>query len=143
MIDVESLQPGDPVPTFSREGTLHHWNRFASVNDEYADHHMDDEVGRAEGFPASFIMAPLEHAYFHNMLRDWIGDQGRIVRIDIKLRNPLIRGRTLTAGGEVTGIRREDGEVLVDLDIWEDDDEGTRLAPGVAVVAFPVPASGG
>jgi hypothetical protein len=82
-------------------------------------------------------MAPLEHAYFHAMLRDWMGDRGRIVRIDIKLRNPLVRGRVFTAGGEVTAVRREGDDVIVDLDIWADDDQGTRLAPGVAVVAFP------
>lgn len=137
MIDIDSLEPGHQVPTFAREGTFHHWNRFAAVNDEFADHHMDDEVGRHEGFSASFIMAPMEHAYFHAMLRDWMGEEGRIVRVDIKLRNPLLRGRVLTAGGEVTGVRREGDEVFVDLDIWEDDDQGVRLSPGIAVVAFP------
>jgi hypothetical protein len=137
VIDLDALQPGYRLPPFSREGTLHHWNRFASVNDEYADHHMDDEVGRREGFPAAFIMAPLEHAYFHAMLRDWMGDRGRIVQIDMKLRNPLVRGRVFTAGGEVTAVRREGDDVIVELDIWADDDQGTRLAPGVAVVAFP------
>jgi hypothetical protein len=136
VIDIDAIAVGDALPTFSREGTLHHWNRFASVNDEFADHHMDDEVGRAEGFAASFIMAPLEHAYLHNMLRDWLGDQGWIVRVDIKLRNPLIRGRTLTAGGEVTGVRREGEKLLVDLDVWEVDDQDVRLVPGTATVCF-------
>jgi hypothetical protein len=137
MIDVNSIGPGYELPTFSREGTFHHWNRYASVNDQFADHHMDDEVGRKEGFPASFVMAPLEHAYFHAMLRDWIGDEGRIVQVNIRLRNPLVRGRVLTASGTVSAVRREKDEIFVDLDILAVDDQGARLAPGTAVVAFP------
>ncbi|MBW8826044.1 MAG: hypothetical protein JF603_06820 [Acidobacteria bacterium] len=139
MIDVDALEPGQQLPTFSREGTFQHWNRFAAVNDEFAEHHMDDEVGRHEGFSSAFIMAPMEHAYFHAMLRDWMGEAGRIVRVDMKLRNPLLRGRVLTAGGQVTAVHREGDEVVVDLEIWEDDDTGARLAPGTAVVAFAAP----
>jgi len=137
MIDVDAIEPGSELPTFQREGTLHHWNRFAAVNDEFADHHMDDEAGRAEGFSASFIMAPLEHAYLHALLRSWIGDEGRIARLDIRLRSPLLRGRVLTAGGQVTNVRRVGDEVLIDVEVWEDDDQGLRLVPGTATVAFP------
>jgi hypothetical protein len=137
VIDVDTIEPGYELPPFQREGTLHHWNRFAAVNDEFADHHMDDDAGRAEGFSASFIMAPLEHAYLHAMLRSWIGDQGRIATLDIRLRSPLLRGRVLTAGGKVTAIRRDGDEFLIDVEVWEVDDHGQRLVPGTATVAVP------
>jgi hypothetical protein len=137
MIDIDSLAVGDELPVFERQGTLHHWNRFAAVNDEFADHHMDDEAGRSEGFAASFIMAPLEHAYLHAMLRTWMGDEGRILALDIRLRSPLLRGRKLSAGGRVSALRVEEDAVVVDLEVWEVDDEGTRLAPGTATVAIP------
>jgi acyl dehydratase len=135
-VDVASLTPGQPIPPWQRVGSLEHWNRFAAVNYEFAGHHMDDEVGRREGFAAAFIMAPFSHAYLHAMLREWIGEQGRIVNIDMRLKNPLLRDRTLTAGGEVTSVRQEDGEVFVDLKIWQVDDQQTQLAVGTAIVAF-------
>jgi acyl dehydratase len=137
MPDPAALQVGDELPPFQRQGTLHHWNRFAAVNDEFADHHMDDEAGRSEGFPSSFIMAPLEHAYLHAMLRDWAGGMARIVTLDIRLRRPLLRNRVLTAGGRVTAVHQEGGELVVDLDVWAQDDNGEVLAPGTAQVAFP------
>ena len=137
MITSPLLTEGYTLPEFVREGTLHHWNRYAAVNDEFADHHMDDESGRHEGFAAAFIMGPLEHDYVHAMLRTAIGEEGRIVRVDIKLRNPLLRGRTLIAGGAVTAVRPEGGENLIDLDVWEDDDQGLRLTVGSATVALP------
>jgi acyl dehydratase len=138
-VDVNSLEPGHPIPTWSRKGTLDHWNRFAAVNDEFAGHHMDDEVGRHEGFGGAFIMAPFSHAYLHAMLREWLADEGRIVTVDMRLKNPLLRGRTLEAGGHVTGVRREGDEVFVDLEIWQIDDENTSLGTGIATVAFPSP----
>ena len=103
-VDVASLEVGHRTPVWKRDGTLDHWNRFAAANYEFAGHHMDDEVGRNEGFSGAFIMAPLSHAYLHAMLREWIGaeTEARIVTIDIRLRNPLLRGRTMLAGGEVT-----------------------------------------
>jgi hypothetical protein len=62
---------------------------------------------------------------------------GRIVRIDIRLRSPLTQGRVLTAGGKITAIRREAGEVLADLEMSETDDQGTQIASATATVAFP------
>jgi hypothetical protein len=42
----------------------------------------------------------------------------------------------LRGGGEIRSIREADGEVVVDLDIWQIDDEGTQLGAGSATVAF-------
>src|SRR5262245_31913586 len=104
---------------------------------------MDDEVGRHEGFSAALVMAPLTYAYLHAMLHEWMGDDGdaRIVTIDLRLKHPLLRGRTLSAGGEVVDIRHEGQEVLVDLDIWQVDDEGTAIGQGTATVALDAPST--
>jgi len=137
MIDRHTLSVGDELPPFERQGTVQHWNRFAAVNYEFHPHHWDDAVGRHEGFTGAFAMAPLLHSYLHTMLRDWMDGGGRIVRVDIRLRSPLTQGRVLTAGGKVTALRREDGEVVADLDLWETDDQGTQIASATATVAFP------
>ena len=86
MIDASSVKVGDEVPVFSRLGTLHAWNRYAAVNDEFVDIHMDDESGRQAGYPTAFAMGNLQFAYLNNMLRDWIGDHGRIVGVNVQFR---------------------------------------------------------
>ncbi len=141
MIDVAALAPGSAIPAFSRRGSFQAWTRFAAVNYEIADHHMDDEVARHEGFPSAFAMAPLTFSYVQAMLRDWVGDQGRIVSVAIRLRAPFLRGRLLTATGVVTALRPHGDELLVDADVWADDDEGTRLVVGTATVALAAPPS--
>ena len=135
-VDTAALAVGQEIPVWEREGSLEHWNRFAAVNYEFAGHHMDDAIGQLEGFSGAFIMAPFSHAYLHGLLRQWMGDEGRIVTVDMRLKNPLFRGRTLSAGGTITAVREEEGEVVVDLDVWQVDDQGTQLGQGTATVAF-------
>jgi hypothetical protein len=134
---VDSIVAGQELPTFERPGTVLHWARYAAVNPAHiVGHHFDDEVARHEGFEAAFIMAPLEHAYLHVMLRQWMGSRGRIVKLDIRLRRPLLRGRMLTAGGTVTVVRRQPDRTIVEIDVWESDDLGEILVLGSAEVAF-------
>jgi len=137
-LDPTTIEVGEEIPVWTREGTLEHWNRFAAVNYEFAGHHMDDTVGRHEGFSGAFIMAPFSHAYLHALLRQWAGEDSWIQTVDMRLKNPLFRGRTLLAGGTVTAVRRESGELLVDLDVWQHDDQGGVLGTGTATVVVPL-----
>jgi acyl dehydratase len=136
-----SVTIGTEVPEYVRTTDLANWNRYAAVNDEFVPIHMDDEAGRAAGFPSAFGMGNLLWAYLHNMLRDWIetefaGD-GRIVSVDLSFRSPNLRGQTVAARGTVTAVREEDGATIVDLDVAvvDRDAPATVLAPGKATIA--------
>jgi hypothetical protein len=135
-IAVDQLAPGQELPTFQRATGLHNWNRYAAVNDEFVDIHMDDEAGRAAGYSSAFGMGNLQVSFLHNLLRQWMGDDGRIVRFACQFRSANVKGMTCTAHGRITAVRHEGGETLVDLDIWTDNQDGQRLAPGTATVAF-------
>ncbi|WP_261770413.1 MULTISPECIES: MaoC/PaaZ C-terminal domain-containing protein [unclassified Rhodococcus (in: high G+C Gram-positive bacteria)] len=125
---------GQSVPPFERTTGFANWNRFAAVNHEFVDIHMDDEAGRAAGYDSAFGMGNLLWSYLHCMLRDWIGDAGRIREVRCQFRSPNTKGMKLTAGGTVTAVRDDAGRRLVDLDIWISDSNGTVLTPGSATV---------
>jgi acyl dehydratase len=137
-LDVDTITTGAAIPSFVRETGLHNWNRYAAVNDEFVPIHMDDEAGRAAGFPGAFGMGNLLWAYLHNMLRDWIGDDGRIVSVSCSFRSPNRRGMTVEARGTVTAVRRDGTTTFVDLDVAviDHDVPDTVLAPGTATVAI-------
>jgi len=128
---------GDELPLFVREGTVEHWNRFAAVNDEFAAHHWDPEVAKEEGFPAPFGMAPLQLAFCHAMLRDWMGEDGRIVSVSAKLKGPFFKGTTLTAMARVTAVNSADDETYVDLEPSQTDESDRAIAIGTAQVTLP------
>ena len=137
MGQVTAAAVGDELPTFERTTGFEHWNRFAAVNYEFVPIHMDDEAGRAAGFPGAFGMGNLQWSFLHSVVRQWAGEEGRIVRMACQFRAPNLKGRTVHAGGRVTGVSRERDEVLVDLEVWTVDDDGQSLAPGTATVALP------
>ena len=66
---VSELTVGMEIPEFQRATGLHNWNRYAAVNSEFVDIHMDDEAGQAAGYPTAFGMGNLQWSYLHALLR--------------------------------------------------------------------------
>ena len=133
----DDVEVGMEIPTFERMSSLHAWNRYAAVNEEFVPIHMDDEAGRKAGNEGAFGMGNLQLSYLHAVLRQWIGDDGRIVSVSVQFRAPNLRGLRTIAGGRVTAVREEAGETFVDLEVWTKTEEGTVMAPGTATVALP------
>lgn len=131
------MQPGDTIPPFERTTGFHNWNRYAAVNDEFVDIHMDDGAGQAAGYSGAFGMGNLQWAYLHNMLRDWVGEDGRIVRMACQFRGPNLRNTIVRARGTVTAVHPGDGETLIDLDVWTETEASGKVAVGTATVAVP------
>ena len=132
-----NVEVGQQLPTFERMSSLHAWNRYAAVNEEFIPIHMDDDAGRKAGNEGAFGMGNLQVSYLHAMLRQWLGDDGRIVKVDCQMRAPNLRGHNTIATGTVTAVRELDGQTFVDLDVWTETDEGVKLAPGTATVVLP------
>ena len=131
------IEIGQEIPTFERMAGFHAWNRFAAVNDEFVPIHMDDDAGRRAGNPGAFGMGNLQFSYLHAVLRQWIGDDGRIMEVACQFRAPNLRGLTTIARGKVVGFRDEGNEIIVDLEVWTETEEGTVMAPGSATVSVP------
>jgi len=130
------LVVGDEIPTFSRTTGLANWNRFAAVNDEFVPIHADDEAGREAGFPGALGMGNLQWAYFHNLLRQWLGDEVCIKKLSCQFRKPNLKGQTVTARGRIDTVQLLVDRVVIDLEVWIEDQDGTVLTPGFASVSI-------
>ena len=136
------------LPPFVRTTGFANWNRYAAVNDEFIDIHMDPDAARAVGMPDAFGMGNLRVAYLHNLLHEWLAGEGDIVELRCEFRGLNMKGDVLTCHGTTTGERRVDNHDLVDLDIGVRNQDDVETTPGSAtVVRFgsaasmpPVPA---
>ncbi|WP_405181846.1 MaoC/PaaZ C-terminal domain-containing protein [Nocardia sp. NBC_01377] len=131
---LSQIAPGQRLPEFVRQSGLATWNRYAAVNYEFVDIHMDDEAGRAAGFESAFGMGNLLWSYLHCLLRQWMNGRGRILRLSCQFRQPATKSVTAVASATVTAVRTAEGGREVDLDVWIKDQDGNRLAPGTATV---------
>jgi acyl dehydratase len=132
----ESPAVATALPPYRRTTGLPNWNRYAAVNDEFIDIHMDDDSARAVGMPGVFGMGNLRIAYLHNLLSDWLGDRGDIVDFTCQFRGLNLRGDELTCTGSVTGTRDEDDLRLVDLELGVANQSGVDTTPGSATVVL-------
>jgi hypothetical protein len=113
---------------------LEAWNRFAAVNDEFVDIHMDDAAGLAAGFPSAFGMGNLLWAYVHEMFDARLDSRDSLRSVSLRFKTPALRHRVVTAAGVVTAVERGVEGTTVDLDIRVCDDLGAELASGTAQV---------
>jgi len=132
-----TIEVGTEIPPFVRQPGFHHWNRYAAVNDEFVPIHMDDEAGRAAGYPSAFGQGNLQWSYLHNVLRQWLGDDGTIERLSCTFRGANVKDQTVTARGRITAVSEGDGRRIVELDVWTENEAGAPLAPGTARVSIP------
>ncbi len=128
------ITAGEQLPAFTRTTGFEAWNRFAAVNDEFVPIHMDDDAGHAAGMPAAFGMGNLQLAYLHNLVREWLNERGRILRMQCRFRAVNNKGQQVTARGRVTSVERQTDGLVVELDVWTEDQDGNQLAPGNCTV---------
>ena len=131
------IEVGAELPTFTRATGLDTWNRYAAVNDEFVPIHMDDEAGRQAGYATAFGMGNLLFSYLHNAVREWLGDDGEILEMACQFRAPNLKGQVVSVRGRVTAVDHEADRTVAQLEIWTEDQDGSRLSPGRAKVACP------
>lgn len=134
----QDVNVGDKVPSYSVKVGYMELNRFASANDEFVLIHMDPDYSRdVAKIPDVNVMGNLKLVYIANALMGWIGDAGWIRSIGAEYRKQDFVHHVLTATGIVRAKRTEDGENLVELDMWVENDDGETTTPGHATVVLP------
>ena len=122
----------ETVPSFVRTTGLGSWNRYAAVNDEFIDIHMDPTAAKAAGLPDVIGMGNLRIAYLHNLLHDWLDGKGDLVHLSCQFRGLNLPGDTLTSHAEVQCQREDGSHRLVDLTIGVTNQAGVETTPGTA-----------
>ena len=125
---------GAELTPFARTTRLANWNRFAAVNDEFVDIHMDDEAARAIGMPGVFGMGSLRIAYLHDLLVQALGDDGDIVEFSCEFRGINLKGDRLTCTGTVEEVAEVDGQELATIRLAVVNQDGVDTTPGRATV---------
>jgi len=133
-LDRRSLTPGYHVPSLTRTTGFHNWNRYAAVNSEFVDIHMDDSAGQRAGYPGAIGMGNLVIAWFHVMFDEWLGGNGRLVEFSGQFRSPALKGDTITCSATVTAVRDDGGTTRIELDLDATNQRGETLMPGKAMV---------
>jgi acyl dehydratase len=106
--------------------------QYAGASGDYNPVHTDEVfVTQAAGYPTVFAHGMLTMGMTGRLLSDYVGD-GRLTRYGVRFVNQVWPGDTLTATAEVTDLRLEDGQHLVDLTVTTVNQDGTTVLTGTA-----------
>jgi acyl dehydratase len=106
----------------------------AILRDPNPIHWDASEVARRGLGERVINQGPTNLGYVTNMLMAWAGPTC-LRQLDARFTSNVFAGEAVTAGGLITAVRDENGERLVDCDVWLDRGDGTRALVGSATVA--------
>lgn len=105
---------------------------YAGASGDYNPIHSDERFAtEVAGYPTVFAHGMLTMGLTGRLLTDTVGDE-RLTRYGVRFRSQVWPGDTLTSTAEVTAVREEEGEHLVDLDVTTVNQDGTVVLSGSA-----------
>lgn len=133
----DDLHVGDEIPEIGKRCTPRQLVMWAAASGDFYEIHYDVEYARSMGLPGLVVHGALKHAFLGQLLHDWVAPGGRIVRYGCSYRGLDYPNEDLRCRGTVKDVSAGEGEHLVDVDIWLENERGEITTPGTATVALP------
>ena len=99
--------------------------------------HWDTELAQRVGTPEAYDYGPERTSWMTHHLTDWMGDQGFLRQISVKIRRHNPVGDTLFINGEVTRIFEQDGQHCVEVQQNAKNQDGELSVLSTGVVRLP------
>ena len=96
-----------------------------------------EEMQKRAGLENASDYGPQRVCWLGQFATDWMGDDGMLKKLSCRVRHPSILGDSNFVKGKVKKKRIENGEHLVDCEIWVENQAGLVTAPGTAIIALP------
>ena len=99
--------------------------------------HDIKEAADSAGLPGAYDYGCQRCCWMGHLLTNWVGDHGFVKKMYVELRRFNVLGDTTWCKGKVTGKREENGEHLVDMDVWGENQRKEVTMKGTATVRLP------
>ena len=99
--------------------------------------HMEDSKAKELGISGAYDYGPQRICWLGHLLTNWMGDDGVLKRLYAEVRRFNIVGDTTWCKGSVTEKYIKDGEYLVDIECFGENQRGEITMRGKATVALP------
>ncbi|ACG78939.1 conserved hypothetical protein [Phenylobacterium zucineum HLK1] len=99
--------------------------------------HWEKEWANELGIPVSYDYGGLRETFLTNIITNWMGDDGWLWKLSCQHRRFVYTGDTYWIKGRVQEKRQVEGRNEVHLEVWVENQWGTTVTPGKAVVLLP------
>ena len=138
----EDVTEGMDIPTLVKNPTSRQLVQWAGASGDFYEIHYDKDYAIGNELPGPILHGALKNAYLGQLMTDWIGEEGALKKLSCQYRGMDEPGNPLYGKGTVVKKYTENGENLVDCEIWLENAKGEKTTPGKATVALPSRAAG-
>lgn len=131
------VKEGMEIPSLKKNPSSQQLVQWAAGSGDFYQIHYDDGFAKSTGLKGIIVHGALKHAFLGQLVHDWVGNTGRIKRFGCSYRGMDYPNEEMTCKGVVTRKYEENGEKLVDLEIWTENPQGQKTTPGTATVRLP------
>ncbi len=105
---------------------------YAGASGDYNPLHSDEPyTTKVAGYPSVFAHGMLTMGLTGKMLTNYVG-AGRVTKFGVRFTNQVWPGDTLESTATVTGIKEENGQKFVELEVATVNQEGKEVVRGTA-----------
>jgi hypothetical protein len=135
----EDFTEGQKFPVITKGPMMvGHQVRWAGACDNYeSEFHHDEYVAKAAGLPGILLSGPLMASYLLTTVTQWLGRNARLVSFSDQNRGSTMPRDLAYLHGGVKRKYEENGEALMELECWIENQRGEITTPGGAVAALP------
>ena len=133
----EDIEVGSEVPALVKYTTTMQLVKFAGASGDYYQIHYDKDFALANGLPGVIVHGWLTLSFLGQMITDWIGENGTLVKLDGSYRGMNMVGEEIFCYGRVKRKYVEDDKNLTRIEIWAENPQGDRTVSGSATVTLP------
>ena len=134
----DEAEEGAELPPIAKAPNTVQLAMYSAITGVFHRIHYDLPFAQSDGLPGVLVHGPLHGALITQVVTNWMGPTGFLKRVGWNNRGMAVVGETLVCKGMVTRRYVEDGEHLVDCEIWNENERGERLTVGTATVRLQV-----
>jgi len=99
--------------------------------------HMEEYMAREVGMPGGYDVGLQRISWLGQLMTNWMGDDGFLRRLNCSVRRPNIMGDTTWCHGKIVDKRMDDGQHVVDVEVWGQNQLGETTTKGLATAVLP------
>lgn len=137
-MDAATVRVGDALPELVKGPiTKDDLKRYGAASGDPNPIHLDDDFARQAGYPGVFAHGMLSMGYLGEFLVRAGGSPASVRRFRARFAKLTWPGDRVICRGAVTAVRDENGQRLVECEVWTETQDGERKVTGSATLALP------
>jgi acyl dehydratase len=135
----EDVKEGQELPEIKIAPDKQQLVKFAAGSGDFNPLHFDENFPMLKpmGLSEPIVHGRFKYAQVGRLVFALAGYKGRVKKFGVQYRGMDKLNQPIIAKGIITAKRQENGENLVDVDVWTEDADGKKTTPGTATVALP------